>query len=39
VIGEADHFFMRKLDHLDAAIRNWVTARHPEIAAPAWAAE
>jgi alpha/beta superfamily hydrolase len=39
VIGEADHFFVRKLDHLDAAIRNWVTARHPEIAAPARAAE
>jgi alpha/beta superfamily hydrolase len=39
VVGEADHFFVRRLDHLDAAIRTWVTARHPEIAATAQAAE
>jgi alpha/beta superfamily hydrolase len=39
VVGEADHFFVRKLDHLDAAIRSWVTERHPEIAAAAQAAE
>ena len=39
VIREADHFFVGKLDQVDAAIRNWVTARHPDIAAAARAAE
>ena len=39
VVGEADHFFVRRLDHLDAAIRTWVTSRHPEIASIAQAAE
>ncbi len=39
VIREADHFFVGKLDQVDAAIRNSVTARHPEIAAAARAAE
>jgi uncharacterized protein len=39
VVREADHFFVGKLDQLDAAIRTWVTARHPEIAAAAQAAE
>lgn len=39
VVGQADHFFVGKLDQLDAAIRNWVTARHPEIAAAAQATE
>jgi uncharacterized protein len=39
VVGEADHFFVGKLDQVDAAIRNWVTGRHPEIAAAAQAAE
>jgi alpha/beta superfamily hydrolase len=35
VVGEADHFFVGKLDQVDAAIRNWVTARHPEVGASA----
>ena len=39
VIREADHFFVGKLDHVDGAIRNWVRARHPEIAAAERAAE
>jgi alpha/beta superfamily hydrolase len=39
VVGEADHFFVRKLDYLDAAIRSWVTERHPEIAAAAQTVE
>jgi uncharacterized protein len=39
VVGEADHFFAGKLDQVDAAIRNWVTGRHPEIGASAQAAE
>ncbi len=33
VVGEANHFFVGKLDQVDAAIRNWVSARHPGIAA------
>ena len=39
VVGEADHFFVGKLDEVDAAIRNWVTTRYPEVAASAQAAE
>src|SRR5258706_16476100 len=39
VVGEADHFFVGKLDQMDAAIRSWVTGRHPEAAAAAQAAE
>ena len=39
VVREADHFFAGKLDQLDAAMRTWVTSRHPEIAAAARAAE
>jgi len=39
VVGEADHFFAGKLDQVDAAVRNWVAGRHPEIAAAAQAAE
>jgi len=35
VVGEADHFFVGKLDQVDAAIRNWVTARRPEVGASA----
>jgi alpha/beta superfamily hydrolase len=27
----ADHFFTGKLDHLDRAIANWLTERHPQI--------
>jgi uncharacterized protein len=39
VVGEADHFFVGKLNQVDAAIRSWVTGRHPETAAAAQAAE
>jgi hypothetical protein len=37
VVAEADHFFAGKLDQVDAAIRTWVTKRHPEIASAAQA--
>jgi alpha/beta superfamily hydrolase len=39
VVGGADHFFVGKLDQVDAAIRKWLRERHPEIAAAAQAAE
>jgi hypothetical protein len=39
VVGGADHFFAGKLDQVDAAIRNWLRNRHPEIAAAAQAAK
>jgi hypothetical protein len=39
VVGGADHFFAGKLDQVDAAIRNWLRKRHPEIAAAAQAAK
>ena len=32
VVAGAEHFFAGKLDQVDAAIRAWVTQRHPEIA-------
>jgi alpha/beta superfamily hydrolase len=32
VVSEAEHFFLGKLDQVDAAITNWITERHPEIA-------
>jgi alpha/beta superfamily hydrolase len=32
VIAGAEHFFAGKLDQVDAAIRAWITQRHPEIA-------
>lgn len=32
VVPDAEHFFVRKLDQVDAAIRAWVTERHPELA-------
>jgi hypothetical protein len=35
VVAEADHFFAGKLDHVDVAIRTWVTKRHPQIASAA----
>jgi alpha/beta superfamily hydrolase len=31
VVGEANHFFVGKLDQVDAAIRNWLRERHPQI--------
>jgi hypothetical protein len=31
-VAGAAHFFVGKLDQVDAAIRAWVTERHPEIA-------
>jgi uncharacterized protein len=31
VVAEADHFFLGKLDQVDAAIRAWFKERHPEI--------
>jgi len=34
VVAGAEHFFAGKLDQVDAAIRAWVTQRHPEIAEP-----
>jgi hypothetical protein len=33
-VAGAAHFFVGKLDQVDAAIRAWVTERHPEIADP-----
>jgi len=32
VVPGAEHFFVGKLDQVDAAIRAWVTERHPELA-------
>ena len=32
VVAGAEHFFVGKLDQVDAAIRAWVTERHPELA-------
>jgi uncharacterized protein len=32
VVPDAEHFFVGKLDLLDAAIRAWVTERHPDLA-------
>ena len=32
VVAGAEHFFAGKLDQVDAAIRAWITHRHPEIA-------
>jgi len=32
VVAGAEHFFAGKLDQVDAAIRAWITQRHPEIA-------
>jgi len=34
VVAGAEHFFVGKLDQVDAAIRAWVTQRHPEIVDP-----
>ncbi len=34
VVAGAEHFFAGKLDQVDAAIRAWITHRHPEIAEP-----
>ena len=34
VVAGAEHFFAGKLDQVDAAIRAWITQRHPEIAEP-----
>ena len=31
VVAGADHFFVGKLDQVDAAIRGWLKERHPEI--------
>jgi alpha/beta superfamily hydrolase len=33
VVAGAEHFFAGKLDQVDEAIRDWLTERHPEIAA------
>lgn len=33
MVEAADHFFAGRLDELDAAIRAWVLARHPELSA------
>jgi alpha/beta superfamily hydrolase len=33
VVAGADHFFVAKLDQVDAAIRVWLKERHPEITA------
>jgi alpha/beta superfamily hydrolase len=33
-VAGAAHFFVGKLEQVDAAIRTWVTERHPEIADP-----
>jgi alpha/beta superfamily hydrolase len=35
VVRDADHFFVGKLDQLDAAIRTWLRERHPQLAAGA----
>jgi alpha/beta superfamily hydrolase len=32
-VADAEHFFAGKLDQVDDAIRDWLTERHPEIAA------
>ncbi len=32
VVPDAEHFFVGKLDQVDAAIRGWLTQRHPELA-------
>jgi alpha/beta superfamily hydrolase len=32
VVEGAEHFFAGKLDKLDAAIRDWLQERHPELA-------
>ena len=32
VVPDTEHFFVGKLDQVDAAIRAWVTERHPELA-------
>ena len=32
VVPNAEHFFVGKLDQVDAAIRGWLTQRHPELA-------
>jgi alpha/beta superfamily hydrolase len=34
VVAGAEHFFVGKLDQVNAAIRAWVTQRHPEIVDP-----
>jgi alpha/beta superfamily hydrolase len=34
VVAGAEHFFVGKLDKVDAAIRAWMTERHSEIADP-----
>ena len=31
VVPEADHFFTGRLDQLDRAITDWLTARHPQL--------
>jgi alpha/beta superfamily hydrolase len=33
VVRNADHFFVGKLDQVDAAIRTWLQERHPKLAA------
>lgn len=32
IVPGADHFFTGLLDHVDAALTDWITARHPELA-------
>ncbi len=32
IVGEADHFFVDKLDQVDQAITEWLAERHPELA-------
>ena len=34
VVAGADHFFVGKLDQVDAAIRGWLKEHHPEITRP-----
>jgi alpha/beta superfamily hydrolase len=34
IIEAAEHFFVGKLDELDQALANWLTARHPQLGAP-----
>ena len=33
VVDGADHFFTGKLGEVDVAVREWITSRHPELAA------
>jgi hypothetical protein len=34
VVGQANHFFVGKLEEVDQAIRGWVSAEYPQIANP-----